>query len=154
MEIRELFSEVEAFVQKAKNEAMTKPGINSSGYTYLMGASSTYRDLELLGFCSVYFGEDYFIINISRSGVVYFKADISGGVVGFDSRSALSYAEHKDVIHGIWERAISRTTLSLYEQELERLISQRESLTLEIKDLDKKIGEHKEKMHQATNGGN
>lgn len=146
MEAKELFEEIEAFVKNAKEEAMTKPGIKPDGHTYLMGSASRYRDNEQLGSCQVYFSNDYFTLEISRYGIASFKANISRGVVDFDSRSALSYAEHKDEILGIWERAIGRTTLSLYEQELEHLIAQRASKTLELKNLDKKIGEIKKKF--------
>ena len=150
MEARELFSEIEAFVTRAKAEAMTKPGINSDGHTFLIGRNSKYRDPEQRGSCSVYFHSDYFVIEITKSEVFHFRADISKGVVGFDIRNALSYEEHKEDILSVWERAIARTTLSLYEQALESLIVQREIEYNELKAIDRKIGELKREIKNST----
>ena len=150
MEARELFTEIEAFVTRTRDEAMTKPGINGEGHTHLLGHYSKYRDHSDRGVCTIYFGQvNYFSIEISNDEV-YFRATIDKGYVSVENRSAIAFESHKDEIFSIWERAISRTTLSLYEQELERLISDRYTKHHELKMLDRKIGEHKRKIKNTN----
>ncbi len=150
MEARELFAEIEAFVKRTRDEAITKPGINGEGHTYLLGAESKYRDP--VARCCVYFSRNYYSVQIDRG--FRFEAQISNGVVSVNNTNALAFMEHKEEILALWGKAIGRTSLSLYEQELEQLIVRRDSKHKELRAIDREIREHKKKVQQATNGGN
>lgn len=100
--LRELISDLEAFILRVKDEALKNPSIKESDTNFFYSERSGC-------YCSVSLDDEYLRLRIWQ-GDLLFVGHVHSGVVNCLYKNLLVFAENRDKIITTWEEAIEQAS--------------------------------------------